>query len=106
MHRQEHKRKDVSALVTVIAFMYSTYIITYSIASPVLGSYVDRVSAANHGDVHCAVFHVGGVQFTVIACTVMLATFILRGSFSLNPQMLEGEDLEAYRVRDMKERNG
>jgi hypothetical protein len=104
LHRQEHERKDVSALVAVIAFLYSTYIITYSIASPVLGSYVDRVSAANHGDVHCAVFHVGGVQFTVIACTVMLATFIPRGSFSLNPQILEGEDLEAYRVRDMEER--
>ncbi|OBT40397.1 hypothetical protein VE00_10080 [Pseudogymnoascus sp. WSF 3629] len=85
LHRQEHERKDVSALVAVIAFLYSTYIITYSIASPVLGSYVDRVSAANHGDVHCAVFHVGGGA--------------VHGY-----RILKGEDLEAYRVRDMEER--
>lgn len=104
LHRQEHERKDVSALVTVMAFLYSTYIITYSICSPLLGTYIDKVSAANSGDVHTAVLHVGGVQFTIIACTVFAATFIPRGALSFNPDMLEGEDLEAYRARDMEER--
>lgn len=104
LHRQEHERKDVSALVTVMAFLYSTYIVTYSICSPLLGTYIDRVSAANGGDVHEAVKYVGGVQFTIIACTVFAATFIPRGAVGFNPDMLEGEDLEAYRARDMEER--
>ncbi|OBT88246.1 hypothetical protein VE02_02774 [Pseudogymnoascus sp. 03VT05] len=103
LHGQENDRKDVGALVTVMAFLYSTYIITYSIASPILGYYVDRVSAANNGDVHSAIFHVGGVQFTVIACMVFLSSFIPRGAFAFNPRILEGEDLEAYRERDMVE---
>ncbi|OBT49836.1 hypothetical protein VE04_09959 [Pseudogymnoascus sp. 24MN13] len=104
LHRQEHERKDVSALVTVMAFLYSTYIVTYSICSPLLGTYIDKVSAANGGDVHEAIKYVGGVQFTIIACTVFAATFIPRGSFAFNPDMLEGEDLQAYRARDMEER--
>ncbi|KFZ04212.1 hypothetical protein V502_10320 [Pseudogymnoascus sp. VKM F-4520 (FW-2644)] len=104
LHRQEHERKDVSALVTVMAFLYSTYIVTYSICSPLLGTYIDRVSAANGGNVHEAIMYVGGVQFTIIACTVFAATFIPRGAVGFNPDMLEGEDLEAYRARDMEER--
>ncbi|OBT81756.1 hypothetical protein VE02_09744 [Pseudogymnoascus sp. 03VT05] len=75
LHRQEHERRDVGALVTVMAFLYSTYIITYSIASPILGS-----------------------------CTVFAASFIPRGAFSFNPQIIEGEDLEPYPARDMAER--
>ena len=104
LHQQEHERKDVSALVTVMAFLYSTYIVTYSIASPILGSYVDGVSARNNGNVHSAIFHVGGIQFSVISGMVMLATFVPRGAFRLNPKILEGEDLEGYRERDMEER--
>lgn len=94
LHRQENEHKDVSALVTVMAFLYSTYIVIYSIASPLLGRYVDKVSTANNGNVHEAVFNIGGVQFTIITAIVLLATLIPRGAFSWNPDMLERQNME------------
>lgn len=95
LHRQENGFKDVSALVTVMAFLYLTYIIIYAIASPLLGTYVDYVSAKNDGDVHEAVFNIAGVQFTIIAISMLCATFIPQGAFAINPDMLEKQNLEA-----------
>jgi MFS family permease len=94
LHRQENGFSNVSALVTVMAFLYSTYIIVYSIASPLLGTYVDNVSAKNNGDVHEAMFNIAGVQFTIISITVLCATFIPHGAFAFNPDMLERQNLE------------
>jgi hypothetical protein len=92
--RRESTTRNVSALGSVMAFLYSTYIVIYAISSPLLGRYIDRVSKANDGDVHSAVTNIAGVHFTVIAAIVMASSFIPRGSLALNPKMLFNETLE------------
>jgi hypothetical protein len=92
--RIESKTQNVSALGAVMAFLYSTYIVTYAIASVSLGTYIDRVSQRNNGQVQSAIFNVAGVQFTVIFVLVMTATFVPKGAFSVNPKMLSEESLD------------
>jgi MFS family permease len=77
-----------------MAFLYSTYIVTYAITSPLLGRYIDAVSNRNNQDIHEAMVNVGGVQFTIIFVLVMTATFVPKGAFKLNPKMLNDEDLD------------
>lgn len=92
--RREASARNVSPLGAVMAFLYSTYIIIYAIAAPLLGNYVDRVSKANNEDVHSAVRNIAGVQYTVIGVIIMAATFIPHGSLALNPHMLFNENLD------------
>jgi len=92
--RIESQTQNVSALGAVMAFLYSTYIVTYAIASVCLGTYIDRVSDRNNDEVQSAIFSVAGVQFTVIVVLVMTATFVPKGAFSLNPKILSEEDLD------------
>ncbi|PSN60285.1 hypothetical protein BS50DRAFT_506839 [Corynespora cassiicola Philippines] len=92
--RIESKTKNVSALGAVMAFLYCTYIVTYAITSPLLGRYIDNVSAANDEEIHSAIANTAGVQFTLIFALVMTATFVPKGSFAFNPKMLNDEDLE------------
>lgn len=89
--RRENESDHVSALGAVMAFLYSTYIVTYAILQPVLGNYVDDILKTH--DAHHALKYVGGIQFTVIGVVLFCSTFIPRGAFSLNPQLLFGEDL-------------
>lgn len=77
-----------------MAFLYSSYIVTYAIASVSLGTYIDRVSDKNNEQVQSAIFSVAGVQFTVIFVLVMTATFVPKGAFALNPKMLSEEALD------------
>jgi MFS family permease len=100
LQRQEAKHNDVSPLGAVMAFLYSTYIVTYAISSPLLGKYIDNVSSKNKGDIHDAIFNIAGVQFTVLAITILLATFIPQGAFSLNPRSLYGETLQHDESKD------
>lgn len=97
--RRESEHKDVSALGAVMAFLYSTYIVTYAITQPLLGRYVDRVytrtgGSSNGGTVRPAVRNIAGVQFTIVAIVIMASSFIPRGSFAFNPQALYGEALD------------
>ncbi|EEP82544.1 conserved hypothetical protein [Uncinocarpus reesii 1704] len=97
--RTEAQTKNVSALGAVMAFLYSTYIVTYAITSPLLGRYIDRVymetgGADGGGNIYEAIQNVGGVQFTLIFVLVMTATFIPKGAFALNPKMLFNEKLD------------
>lgn len=92
--RRESTTRNVSALGSVMAFLYSTYIIIYAIAAPLLGKYIDRISKENDGDIHKAVRNFAGVQFTVIGVVIMASTFIPHGALSLNPRMLHNEDLD------------
>ncbi|PNS14411.1 hypothetical protein CAC42_3697 [Sphaceloma murrayae] len=99
--RVEDKNKDVSALGAVMAFLYSTYIVLYAIFNPVLGAYIDRVDQADRrargvsqGDVRPAVYNIAGVQFTVLAIIVIMATFIPKGAFRFNPSMINEEKLD------------
>ena len=92
--RRESTTRNVSALGAVMAFLYSTYIIIYAVANPMLGKHIDRVSKENDGDIHKAIRNIAGVQFTVIGVVIMAATFIPRGSLALNPRMLFNENLD------------
>ncbi|KAL9116747.1 MAG: hypothetical protein Q9187_006724 [Circinaria calcarea] len=100
--RLESGHDDVSALGAVMAFLYVTYIVTYAITNPLLGAHVDKIFRRTGGDVHEAVRNIAGVQFTVVAIVVIAATFIPRGAFSLNPKMLENEELDL----DLKDSEG
>ncbi|CAE7196454.1 hypothetical protein P3342_010141 [Pyrenophora teres f. teres] len=92
--RIESKTQNVSALGAVMAFLYSTYIVTYAISSVCLGTYIDRISDRHDEQIHGAIMNVAGVQFTVIAVLVMTSTFVPKGAFSLNPKMLSEENLD------------
>ncbi|KUJ09146.1 uncharacterized protein LY89DRAFT_788539 [Mollisia scopiformis] len=111
LHRKENETDNVSPLGAVMAFLYCTFIVIDAICSSVLGSYIDRVSAANTNDfargkvaakgypdgyinARPAVFNVAGVQFMVIAGVLLLATLIPRGAWSFNPKELYGESLQ------------
>ncbi|MCJ1366633.1 hypothetical protein MMC16_005763 [Acarospora aff. strigata] len=96
--RVESETKNVSALGSVMAFLYSTYIVIYAVSSPLLGQYVDRVyhqtgGTEGGGDVHGAILNIAGFQFTILAACILIASFVPRGAFSLNPKMLHGEPL-------------
>lgn len=94
--RVESETEDVSALGAVMAFLYSTYIVIYAIANPLLGQYVDSVwNGSGQTDVRPAVYNIAGVQLTVLCIVVILATFVPKGAFSLNPRALYGENLDA-----------
>jgi len=112
LQRKESEVTDVSPLGAVMAVLYCTFIVIDSICSSVLGSYIDKVSAANtnnfakgkiaaHGypngyiNARPAVFNIAGVQFTVIAGILLLATLVPRGAWSFNPKELYGESLES-----------
>jgi hypothetical protein len=96
--RVESKTRNVSALGAVMAFLYSTQIVTYAIASPLLGRYIDKVynrtGGAKGGDIHGALVNVVGVHFTILFVVIMTATFIPKGAFTLNPEMLSNEKLD------------
>jgi len=67
--RIESRATNVSPLGAVMAFLYSTYIVLYAIASPLLGRYIDRVYAetggsANGGNIHGALVNISGVHFS------------------------------------------
>jgi MFS family permease len=67
--RIESRSTNVSPLGAVMAFLYSTYIVLYAIASPLLGRYLDRVYAEtggskNGGDIHSALVNISGVHFS------------------------------------------
>lgn len=90
---------EVSPLSAVMGFLYSTYIIIYSILNPTLGQYVDNVFAttggeAKGGTVRPAIFHIAGTHFTVIGVIIFLATFVPRGSLTFNPEILSEQYLD------------
>ncbi|PVH68957.1 hypothetical protein DL98DRAFT_627361 [Cadophora sp. DSE1049] len=97
--RVEAKTRNVSALGAVMAFLYSTYIVSYAITSPLLGRYMDKVyaqtgGARGGGNIHDAMYNIAGVQFTVICACMISSSFVPKGSLALNPAMLFDENLD------------
>lgn len=110
--RLETTTKDVSALGSVMSFLYCTYIVIYAILNPVLGRYVDGIwNDSGETSIHPAIRNIGGVQFTVLCGIMLLATLIpkvsecnesvssllakgLQGAIAFNPPALYGEALE------------
>ncbi|KAK4450618.1 hypothetical protein QBC34DRAFT_402945 [Podospora aff. communis PSN243] len=97
--RLESKNRNVSALGAVMAFLYSFYIVTYAILGTVLGRYLDGMynrsgGVDGEGDIREGLVFTVGVQFTVVAGLVLVATFVPEGALAFNPRMVSGEVLE------------
>ncbi|KAK6541907.1 hypothetical protein TWF694_007683 [Orbilia ellipsospora] len=92
--RLESQENSISPLGAVMGFLYSSYIVIYAIVSPLVGSYIDKVSAANDSQIQSGLFYIGGVHFTILSGIMILATFIPKGAFSFNPELLDDMDLD------------
>ncbi|KAJ7252640.1 hypothetical protein C8J57DRAFT_73292 [Mycena rebaudengoi] len=96
--RIESTDPDVSALGAVMAFLYVNYIVMYAILSAVLGNWVDAFLKQNAamGMVAAsreALKYVGGLQFSVIGVVILASTLVPRGSWSLNPKIIDNNDV-------------
>ena len=92
--RMEANDKDVSALGAVMAFLYVLYIIMYSVISTFLGRWVDKQLRGLSGtrainQARDCLKYIGGVHFTILSVIIIAATFIPKGSFSLNPKAID-----------------
>ncbi|KAI7829547.1 major facilitator superfamily domain-containing protein, partial [Gamsiella multidivaricata] len=81
----------VSPLGAVMAFLYVFYIVLYAVLGVVLGRVVDNYNA--RGDIRPALVYVGGVMYTVVCVILLLATFIPKGSFALNPDIIDDVEI-------------
>ncbi|TGZ84095.1 hypothetical protein EX30DRAFT_338662 [Ascodesmis nigricans] len=75
---------NISALASVMAFLYSTYILLFAVLTPTLGVYADDT---NEEDAHKAVFALGGIQYSIIAVVLFVSTFVMAGAWRWNPSM-------------------
>ena len=92
--RLESKHKHISPLGAVMAFLYSTYIMIYSIANPFLGRHIDNVYNST-GNIRSALIYTTAVQLTVIFVIIFGATFIPKGAVGFNPALAEEEESSA-----------
>ncbi|CAF0952367.1 unnamed protein product [Rotaria sp. Silwood1] len=83
--------KNISPLGAVMAFLYSSYIILYAIANPLLGIYIDSVYN-DQGTIRPALIYTAGVHFSIVSIMVFASTFIPKGSITFNPRMLTAQD--------------
>ncbi|CAF0879876.1 unnamed protein product [Didymodactylos carnosus] len=87
----ESKHKNISALGAVVAFLYSSYIIIYAIANPLLGKYLDSVYQSSK-TVRPVFVNTVAIQLTIISVVVFVSTFIPKGAITLNPSLLQEND--------------
>ncbi|KAI5788661.1 hypothetical protein FPQ18DRAFT_294682 [Pyronema domesticum] len=97
--RMEGNTRNVSSLGAVMAFLYSVYIVTYAVTSPLLGKYLDGVynsTGGNKGggEIRTGLTMTAGVQFTIISVMILTATMVPNGAWALNPESLFNEDLD------------
>ena len=84
LDQSETSNPKISALGSVMSFLYSSYIILYAVLNPLLGKYVDHVYSTSP-TIRPALIYTAGVQITVVSLVVFLSTFIPKGSFKINP---------------------
>ncbi|CAF1128878.1 unnamed protein product [Rotaria sordida] len=89
--RLESKHKYISPLGAVVSFLYSTYIVIYSIANPLLGKHIDYVYNKT-GNIHSALIYVAALQLTIIFILMFAATFIPKGAIACNPVLIDEDD--------------
>ncbi|KAJ6259644.1 hypothetical protein Dda_5282 [Drechslerella dactyloides] len=92
--RLEAEENSISPLGAVMGFLYSTYIIVYAIMSPLVGKYIDKIGDEHDDVIQPGIFNIAGVHFTVLSGIMLAATFIPRGSWSLNPKLLDDIELD------------
>ncbi|KAG9061725.1 hypothetical protein KI688_006874 [Linnemannia hyalina] len=94
LSKMENPNDKVSPLGAVMAFLYSFYIVLYAALGPILGKVIDYYYNNNNGDIHPALFRVGGIMYSVVCGILFLATFIPKGSFALNPSLIDDTQIE------------
>ncbi|KAF9921385.1 hypothetical protein BGZ65_010393 [Modicella reniformis] len=70
-----------------MAFLYVSYIVLYAVLGYVLGGVLDR--ERKKGDIHPALISVGGIMYTVVCVVLMASTFIPKGAFAINPDIID-----------------
>ena len=92
---QAQLKQVASPLGAVMAFLYSLYIIMFTILAPLSGMLFDSFAARN--EISRGLFWVVGVAIAIFCGTIIfLSTFIPRGSFALNPTIVDSkEDLSS-----------
>ncbi|KAF9205609.1 hypothetical protein BGZ49_003781 [Haplosporangium sp. Z 27] len=100
-----YERPDdkVSPLGAVMAFLYTFYIVLYAVLGVVLGRVIDAANAK--GDIRPALKYVGGVMYTVVCVVLLLSTFIPKGSFALNPNVIDDVEIKDEDEYDPAEYN-
>ena len=99
--QMETKDKKVSPLGAVMAFLYSSYIVLYAIANPLLGRYIDSVYESEK-TIRPALLYTAAVQLTIISGVVFISTFIPKGAIALNPKLLHADDTDDTVKKDIK----
>jgi hypothetical protein len=84
-----------------MAFLYSSYIIIYAIANPLLGRYIDSVFNSTD-TVRPALLNTAAVQLTVVSAIVFISTFIPKGAIALNPKLLDQEKGDSAHMNGIK----
>jgi len=92
----ERPDDKVSPLGAVMAFLYSFYIVLYAVLGYLLGRVLD--AANSKGDIRPALVHVGGTMYTVVCVVLLLATFIPKGAFALNPDIIDDVEIRDEEV--------
>ncbi|KAI8839379.1 hypothetical protein BJ741DRAFT_599179 [Chytriomyces cf. hyalinus JEL632] len=102
-NEEEEISEEVSPLGAVMAFLYSSYIAMYFGLNYGLGKYLDvyanKVKAIKN-DKNLAYetgiepfYMIAGVLFSVGCVIIFAGTFIPKGSFAINPEILSGDEL-------------
>ncbi|KAF9971567.1 hypothetical protein BGZ73_005486 [Actinomortierella ambigua] len=89
--KKERPGDKLSALGAVMAFLYVFYIVLYAVLSSVLGKVIDAYK--NRGEMRQVFVYVGGVMYTVVAVVLILATLIPKGSWALNPTIIDDTEI-------------
>ncbi|KAF9211254.1 hypothetical protein BGZ59_008328 [Podila verticillata] len=92
----ERPDDKVSPLGAVMAFLYVTYIVLYAVMGSLLGRVID--AADKKGDIHPALRDVGGIMYSVVAVILLAATFIPKGAFALNPDIIDNVEIREDEV--------
>lgn len=92
-------------LAAVMSFLYTSYIVIYAIISPLIGHWQDgysvRAKRTQDKTLKAAIllaqkvdyfYWIAGVLFSLTSILIFVNTFIPRGSWKLNPEILDGLD--------------
>lgn len=94
LEKREAHSSGVSSLKAVVSFLYCFQIVVFSVAGTLMGVIVDRSN-----DFEQSMKVTAGVQFTVIAGMSLVATFVPKGAFAINPKAI-GISLEMEQKQD------
>ncbi|RGB36569.1 major facilitator superfamily domain-containing protein [Rhizophagus diaphanus] len=89
-----------SPLGCVMAFLYSSYIIVFTVLSIPLGRVFDAYKAT--GNINQAFLYIAGIMITVGAVVIFASTFIPRHSWAFNPKVDPDDEIAASEEEEVK----